>query len=74
MKLEIIYRKSKKMKILITADELSNRGKWGDFCELRNINPWAKNEGLVYSDEKFELTEDEAEKLDIIKKNRGDYL
>ena len=54
------------MKISITAGEILDRGDWGKFCEDKGINPYAMNEGLVGSDEKFELSIKEAVKYNLI--------
>jgi hypothetical protein len=53
------------MKYVLTAGELLDRGVWIRFCELRGINEWAMNEGLMSSDEEFTFTEEEAVKLGI---------
>ena len=54
------------MKIILTANELLDRDIWDEFCEMRGINPWAVNEGLMDSDEEFTFTEKEAEELGLI--------
>ena len=41
----------------ITAGELIDNGDWVEFCDLNGINPWAVNEGLMESDEEFEIDE-----------------
>lgn len=38
---------------------------WDEFCELKVINIWAVNEGLMDGDEEFELTDDEAKKIGL---------
>lgn len=53
------------MKYVLTASEIMDRRVWDTFCELRGINVWAVNEGLMDSDEEFTLTEDEAAALGI---------
>jgi len=54
------------MKYILSASELMDRGLWLEFCELRGINEWAVNEGMVDSDEEFVFSEDEAATLGLI--------
>jgi len=54
------------MKIILTAQEILDRGVWDEFCEMKGINPWAINEGLMDSDEEFIFTEKDAEKLGLL--------
>ena len=51
------------MKITIecTAKEIIDSGHWDDYCEKYGTNVWAVNEGLMDSDEKLEITREEAE-------------
>lgn len=55
------------MTVKATVREIMDRYKWDEFCEERGINPWAVNEGLMTSEEEFELSEDEAKKYGFIK-------
>jgi len=54
------------MKIILTAQEILDRGIWDEFCEMKGINPWAMNEGLIDSDEEFIFSEQEAKELGLI--------
>ena len=58
------------MKYVIAVREIMARGLWLEFCELRGINEWAVNEGMIDSDEEYTLTENEAVKLGLVKKER----
>ena len=51
------------MKIIITPNDLMDKGIWEKACELLGINVWAVNEGLMDSDKELYLTEDQANKL-----------
>ncbi len=53
------------MTIKLTAREILDREIWEEFCELRDINVWAVNEGRMDDDEEFTFTEAEAKKLGI---------
>jgi hypothetical protein len=55
------------MKISITAEELIDKMLWEEVCEMKGINVWAVNEGLMATDEIIELTEEQAKKLGLIK-------
>ncbi len=54
------------MKIIITSNDLMDKGIWEEACELLGINVWAVNEGLMDSDEELYLTEDRANKLGLL--------
>jgi hypothetical protein len=54
------------MRILVTVNELIERGLWDEVCEERGINVWAVNEGLMDSDEEFVFTQKEASALGLI--------
>lgn len=58
------------MKIIVTAKEVLEKGGdvWEEFCAENKINLWAISEGLMYSDEEFTLSEEEAIKYGFIKK------
>ncbi len=53
------------MKIVLTAEEMLCSGKWDKFCTMRNLNPYCINEGLMTSDEEFDLNEQECGELGI---------
>ena len=55
------------MKIAISAREMLDRGIWPHFCELRHINVWALNEGLLGEGDEFTLSEKEAQSLGVLK-------
>lgn len=54
------------MKLTLTASEILDKGIWEEFCELRGINEWAINEGLMDDTEEFIFTEEEAIHLGIL--------
>lgn len=54
------------MIINITVREIIDCGRWDELCELKGLNPWGVNEGLINTDEVIELTDDEARILRII--------
>ena len=56
-----------RMEIIITADEALTGCFWDKLCEMREMNVWAINEGLVDSNEEFKLTLEEALELGVIK-------
>jgi hypothetical protein len=58
--------------IVITPRELLDSYLWDEFCNMRGINIWAMNEGLMSSDEVIILTEDEAIALGLINKDLTD--
>lgn len=51
----------------ITPNELFKLNKWIEYCNLKGVNEWAVNEGMMDSNEDLDLTIAEAEKLGIIK-------
>ena len=54
------------MKIIVTAEELIDRGDWDSFCEEKGINPWSVNEGLMDSDEEFVLSVQDARRYGLL--------
>lgn len=54
------------MKIIVTADEILEKGCWEEFCEEFGFNVWAINEGLMDSDEEFTLTKEQAVKYGFL--------
>lgn len=55
------------MTIIVTANELMDKGAWDNFCEARGLNVWAVNEGLMDSNEQFTLTTEEVKQYGFIK-------
>jgi len=55
-----------KVTIKTTFGEILNQGNWDRFCDLKGINEWCINEGLANSDEKVELTIEEAKQVGIL--------
>ena len=53
------------MKVIISAEEIMDRGRWEEFCEDRGLNVWAVNEGLMDEGEEFVLSPEEAHKYGI---------
>ena len=54
------------MEIRITASELIDKGVWDDYCEDTGTNVWCVNEGLMPSDEKLTITEEQGKKWGLI--------
>lgn len=61
------------MKIIVTIGELMNLNVWGDFCEMKDLNPWIVNEGLADTDVEFTLTKEEAQKLGILPSEQKEW-
>lgn len=57
------------MRIIVTAEELIDKGLWENFCEEKGINPYAVKEGLMDQSEEFSLSEDDAKKFGLISKD-----
>ncbi len=55
------------MEVTLTARELLDNGKWEEVCDLKGINVWAINEGLMDETEEISLTLEEAKELGLIK-------
>ena len=53
------------MKIKTTAQEIMDRGRWEEFCELKGVFVWAVSEGLMDGSEEFELTMEEVGNLGL---------
>jgi hypothetical protein len=51
----------------ITPNELRELNKWAEFSDLKGINPYSRNEGLIDDEELLDLSLEEAEKLGILK-------
>ena len=54
------------MKITITAREAIDKGIWLKLTEIKGINPWAYNEGMLSDDTGIELTEEEVKQLGLV--------
>ncbi len=54
------------MIIRVTAREMLDKHDWEKFCDMVGLNVWAINEGMDDT-ETFDLTEEQAIKLNIIK-------
>lgn len=54
------------MRITVTARELLDKGIWDEVCELKGLNIWAINEGLMDSSEEISFNEVEAKKLGLV--------
>lgn len=54
------------MTITITAREAFDKGIWDDLCEMKGLNEWAVNEGLMDISETITLSEDEARALHLL--------
>ena len=54
------------MKLIIKAGEALDYGWWERICDLKGINVWAINEGLMDREDTIELTSEEMEKLGIL--------
>ena len=54
------------MEIVITPSEANARGIWEELCDLKGLNVWAVKEGLMESEERLILTEEEALKLRLM--------
>ena len=54
------------MKISLTAGELISKGIWDEVCELKGLNIWAVNEGLMDRGEEINFNEEEAKQLGIL--------
>lgn len=52
--------------VQITARELIEKGLWVEACELIGVNEYAVNEGMMESDEKLTLTEEQARQLGLL--------
>jgi hypothetical protein len=55
------------MKIIVTAEEIMDKGSWEKFCEEFGINLWAMNEGLMDDDDEFTLTEKQARSFGFLR-------
>ena len=47
----------------ITVRELMDDYDWDKVCEIKGLNPWCVNEGLMDSDEELDFDEEEYAKL-----------
>lgn len=61
------------MKIIVTAQEILDKGVWEEYCDENGICHYCMAEGLMDSDEEIELTEEQAIKYNFIKPNNPLY-
>lgn len=61
-----------KLKVTITAEEAIDRGIWDSICELKGYSVWCVNEGQMDSDHEISLTEAEAKRLGVLKRDDDD--
>ena len=54
------------MKIVLTIQDVFDKGLWEYICERDGISVWARNEGQISDDETFSFSEEEAKNLGII--------
>lgn len=54
------------MKYVLEVREIMDRGLWDRVCDLRGINPWAVNEGLMDAGEELTFTDEEAHRLGLV--------
>lgn len=47
------------MRVVVTPNELMEKGKWERFCNVRGWSVYCVNEGRCSGDERIELTESE---------------
>ena len=59
------------MKIVLTAEEILDRGLWEKFCEQRGYSVWCMNEGQMLGSEEFVFTEKQAQELGIVVPGAG---
>ncbi|MFA7219008.1 MAG: hypothetical protein WC119_00585 [Synergistaceae bacterium] len=53
------------MRVIVTAKEMLDSGKWETFCEIKGLSPYCINEGPLTSDEEFSLNSNECAILGI---------
>jgi len=51
----------------MTARELFDLGKWGEYCDLTDKNVWAVNEGIIDEDDLLPITVAQAREIGILK-------
>jgi hypothetical protein len=51
------------MKLVLTAREALDRGIWTQLCELKGLNQYAINEGMMDDSQEIELNDAEAREL-----------
>ena len=56
------------MEIRVTARELMDRYLWIEACDEVGISEWAVNEGRMSMDDEITLTEEQAEKIGLLKR------
>jgi hypothetical protein len=55
------------MKVVVTVEELFNKGVWIEACNMLGLNDWAVAEGLMGYKDELTLTEEQARTLGVIK-------
>lgn len=53
------------MTINLTVKEISDKNIWSDVCDIKNMNPWIRNEGMIQDGEIISLTPKEFLKLGL---------
>ncbi len=56
------------MRIIVTLQELLDRGKWGHLCNIRQLDPWAAENMPLHTD--FNLTVAEARDLGLLNEDQ----
>ena len=53
------------MEKIYTAKELMDKYKWDEVCNLKGINPWCINEGLMDSSYEISFNEEECREIGL---------
>lgn len=54
------------MELIITAQELIDKGLWQRACDMLDLNQWAVNEGTMESTHILTFTNEQAKRLGLI--------
>lgn len=54
------------MEVVVTVQELLDKGIWKGFCNLKDFDPYTLSEGLLLKSDEFRLTEEEARELGLL--------
>jgi hypothetical protein len=57
------------VKIVVTAREILDSGNWEEFCDMVGLDYYCIAEGMD-EDREFELTNEEAIKLNVLKRDK----
>jgi len=57
------YRKGEMMLRIIKVRELYDNFDWDKVCEIKGLNPWCVNEGLIDMDDELDFDDEEYSKL-----------